>query len=216
MTATRQNPTRRRGKRATGGSAKRILLIPGLFYLRWTMMPLRRTLRKRGFDAEIWSAESRVVPLEHNVEQLAADISAFAADGRPLGLVTHSLGDWVARGALQQLPHGRVDRMVSLAPVMAASRAAWLAKPLFGRWLPAFATMSDPAHARQAIPLPPWIAHLIIWPRLNLVVTRVALEPDSPDLEMALWGTHTLMLVQPAVHRATCSFLASASGEHSV
>lgn len=213
----RQSPTSHAGEEGTTGNPpKRILLIPGLFYLRWTMMPLRRTLRKHGFDAEIWAAESMTVPLERNIEQLTNDISAFAADGRPIGLVTHSLGDWIARGALQQLPHGWVNRMVSLVPVMTASRAARLARPLLGRWMPAFAAMTDPEQARQAVSLPPGISHLIIWARFNLVVTRVALEPEGPGVEMAVWGTHTLMLVQPAVRRATCSFLASASGEDSV
>lgn len=207
MMTERQSPTSHpRQARTNGDPAKRILLIPGLLYLRWTMAPLRRTLRKHGFHAEIWGAKSMFVPLEQNVDQLADDISAFA-DGRPIGLVTHSLGDWLARGALQQLPHGLVDRVVSLVPVMTRSRAARLAKPLFGRWIPAFAAMSDPEQARRAIPLPPGIAHLIIWGRLNLVVTRVPLRPDSPDVEMTVWGTHNLVLIQPAVHRATCSFL---------
>lgn len=87
--------------------------------------------------------------------------SALASEG-PIGMVTHSFGDWIARAALQQLPPGRVDQMVSLAPVMTTSPAARLTKPLLGRWLPAFAAMGDAEHARRGIPLPPGIAHRII------------------------------------------------------
>ncbi|WP_164100746.1 lipase family protein [Candidatus Laterigemmans baculatus] len=215
---------------------RKVLLIPGLFYPRWMLLPLRYTLRKKGFEAEIWDTTGVAAPLPKIVAELVDAIRGFASPARqpdgiawqpdgiarqpdgiarqPAGvsLVTHSFGDWLARAALAEIdgdgerPSG-VDRIVSLVPVIAQSPAAQLAAPLFGRWLPPLEAMSDPKRAAQGLPLPAGIERKIIWARGDLLLRRAPPQTDARTREVYLWTTHNLLLADPRVHRMVGEFL---------
>ena len=187
---------------------QRVLLIPGLFYPRWMLLPLRHTLRKSGFDAEAWNVDAVTAPLPPVITRLTSDIERFAAEASsPIGLVTHSFGDWLARMALAELPEGTIDRIASLVPVVTDSPAAKLARPVLGRYLPPIDVISNRQTAEQGTPLPPRIRRLVVWARADLLLRQPPPARDENTIERHVWATHNLLLAHPGVHRMVRSFL---------
>jgi hypothetical protein len=183
-----------------------VLLIPGLFSPRWHFWGLRRSLRQSGFDAIIWDGSSVFGELETSIARLSECLRGHSSG---LNVVTHSFGDWLFRQVAARGDAGNVARVVSLVPVMGASCAARVVKPL-GKLAPELGVMASEERAAAALQTPAEIQRLIVWSRIDPWVRRVAAQSFVNTRETEVPGTHNTLLWQPRVHRLVVEHLCAA------
>jgi len=170
------------------------------------MSPLARALRRGGIVAETWDGASVFGPLEKSIDGLQACLDRFRRQHGAVAMVSHSFGDWIGRQVLARGGPAGVSSLVSLAPVVAKSPAAYLATFLGGGVAPEVRTMADHARASSALHLPDGIDRLIVWARVDPWIGR----PQRGDLDgirqITVCGTHNSILFQRPVHRLVARF----------
>lgn len=172
-----------------------MLLVPGFFSPKWMMLPLRGALRRQGFSVRAWDGASVFGPVEKSVAALARRLQDYPP---PLGVVTHSFGDWLCRQALQSAGAHPIRSMVSIVPLMASSPPARAAAPL-GRLIPEIGVMADPQRSASGLALPAEIDRLVIWARIDPWVRRPANVPGAREVTVA--GTHNTVVAQQRVYK---------------
>lgn len=188
------------------------MLVPGLLEPRLAMVPLRRRLRRqldcrrRWDDVRCWRDRCIFRNVARSVDRMAAHIAMREGQTQPLGIVTHSFGDWVVRAAIAKTPEHRVTRLVSLAPLM---RFGFLPGVLFavsGKFIPEVAIIMDSHRAAENLALDAKVKRLVIWSRFDESVRQVDLSHvDHVDVRYLL-GTHLTLPMQPNTHRLVVDF----------
>jgi hypothetical protein len=187
-----------------------VLLVPGLFEPPAALGPLRRHLA--GHFPRVWTWRDRWVfrDLQRSVDRLGQALARDA--GPPLGLVTHSFGDWVVRHALRQTPQHRVAALVSLAPVMRAGLLSRLAGLLSCNRVPELAVINDAHRAASALSIDPAIRRLVVWARFDESVRPIELPPQANTRCETVNAVHLSIIIQPAVLRRVAGFLSENNG----
>jgi len=179
-----------------------VLLIPGLFSMRWSLWLMCRRLRTVLPSVAIWDWPKVFADLQETVGQLADLLNEKSHKGRTLGLVTHSFGDWIARQAIAGADKPRIARVVSIAPVVTYVPIADRLNLLTQNTIPELQVMSNAQRAGELLPLDPTIEHLVIWAKWEWFVTRPSDWPSEETVHEAIRGTHMSVVFQPAVwHR---------------
>jgi hypothetical protein len=166
------------------------------------MLGLRNALCGRGYRARIWDEATVFGQVATSVDRLRTELDRLPPGS---GVVTHSFGDWLFRVAVGDSMN-TVASLVSIAPVMAASRAARWSRAL-ARLLPGLAIMSSDDRASRASQTPIGIDRCIIWPTIDLWTRRVDVSRMSSTRSVVIVGTHNTLVWQPAVHRAVAGHL---------
>ena len=111
---------------------RQLILLHGLARTRYSLWPIARAARRRGYDVTNIGYPSRRAPIEALAAGVAARIAATVAPGA-FDVVSHSMGGIVLRAAVADglLPLARVHRAVMLAPPSRGSELADLLRP---RW----------------------------------------------------------------------------------
>jgi pimeloyl-ACP methyl ester carboxylesterase len=82
-----------------------VLVLPGMGVGDWTTAPLRRFLRRRGFDARGWGLGRHRPEADETLRRFLPRLEAVAVEvGAPVALVGWSLGGIVAREAARLRP----------------------------------------------------------------------------------------------------------------
>lgn len=197
---------------------ERVILLHGIWMRAPTLWWLERRLRGAGFDTRRFDYASVFGAPARAVEALRARL--HEAGPGPVHLVGHSLGGLVAIAACRDAPALPPGRIVCIGSPLAGSAAARAVE----RWpgLRALAGGWREALVRGVGPLPPDRAVGVIAGTRSLglgaLLARlprphdgtVALDETRVDGladHLALDGSHTGMLLDPAVAEATARFL---------
>jgi pimeloyl-ACP methyl ester carboxylesterase len=138
---------------------------------------------------------------------MADRISGDPCVDGPIGLVTHSFGDWVARAAVAEQPNHRVRTLVSLAPVIRAGFLARVAHALTGDLIPEIAVVMDAKRASANLDCDPRIRRMVVWSRFDESVRSVDLDQFTNIVTWHVTATHLTIALQPNVHRLVREFM---------
>ena len=116
-------------------STRRVLIVGGFCEHPALLMPLRYALSKDFDRVEIWNDAIVCRNLDNSVIKLRDAIQRHENHGETVLLVTHSFGDWIARQALLELSDHRERKLVSIAPIMAASPIAKILNLACTHWI---------------------------------------------------------------------------------
>jgi hypothetical protein len=182
---------------APRGDGHGVLVLPGFLATDPSTGPLRRLLRRLGYDAHPWKLGWNLGPTDAIMDGLPrrlADLTAHT--GRPVSLVGVSLGGFYARDLARAYPD-RVRQVITLAsafrlPVRQADRyltnAEWLYRRLGRRHSGRIAQRLDEAD------LPPLtVPATAIYTRTDGIVPwRACLESPGPTTEnVEVCGSHS-------------------------
>ncbi len=119
---------------AVPASPANVVLVHGVWLPAWSLAPLARRLRARGYLCHLFSYHSVGRDLEDNARRLQRYLDTLA--GTPVHLVGHSLGGILIRSLFRDYPDQRPGRIVMLAtPLNGSVVASRLAASRFGGWL---------------------------------------------------------------------------------
>ena len=134
----------------------------------------------------------------------------FAGDptsDKPLGVVTHSFGDWVARAAIARQPNHRVKKLISLAPVMRAGFLPWVAYAISGNLIPEIAVVMDADRASSNLDCDSRIKRLVVWSHFDESLRSVDVSHIKNVETRRVMATHLSIALQPNVHRIVSDFM---------
>lgn len=134
------------------------VLLHGISSSRVWMWPLAQRLRRRGFDARLWTYFTLLGSIRDKGKQLAEHLHRLAEQDRwsRIHLVVHSMGSIVTRCALQEDLPACFGRVVMLSPPNGGSHMATRLLPTYGRVSLSLAEMSDqPDSFVNQLPGPP-------------------------------------------------------------
>jgi len=186
-----------------------ILLIPGLFEPCLALWPLGASLRSQCGQVACWRDRLAFRQLETSVKRMADRIAGDPRVDGPIGIVTHSFGDWVARAALAKQPNHRVRTLVSLAPVIRAGFLAGVAHALTGNLIPEVAIVMDANRASTNLDCDRRIRRMVVWSRFDESVQSVDLDQYRHIVTRRVIATHLTIALQPNVHRLVRDFMSS-------
>ena len=145
------------------------------------------------------------------MDRLANAIAGDADTHGPIGMVTHSFGDWVARAAIAKSPQHRVRAMVSLAPVMRAGFLPSLLYALTGNLVPEIEIIMDRKKASANLDCDDRVRRLVVWSHFDESLRSVPLDHVPNLVVQRVYGTHLSMAWQPNIIRLVNRFLFSNS-----
>ena len=200
----------------------RIVLVHGLWLNSVAMLLLGRRLERCGFAVTRHGYQSVRRGLRENARRLAA---VCEKSGPSLNLVGHSLGGLLIMTMLHNHPQVRVHRVVLLGSPYANSAAALgmarfaTSRGMLGRTIQDWLRQPRP-------PIPDGVELGVIAGDLSIGLGRLVARLPKPNDGVVILNetcvpgaadsivmhtSHTLMLVSPAVARATCAFLRTGS-----
>jgi len=214
------------------GDGSPVVLAPGFLAARVYMVDMYLWLRRIGYSpylAGVGFNVDCIQALTQWLENTVVDV--HAETGRPVRLIGHSLGGFLARRVAVRRPEivsqlislGAPIRPMEVHPVVAAA-ARLLGRSIKPLWPVEADARRGPgvcyterceclADERQVQPLPPSVQHAAIYSRTDGVVPwRNCLEPE-PALNYEVGGSHIGLAFNPRVYRIVSSLLAEASAE---
>jgi len=191
----------------TERSPQQIILLPGLLEPRFALWPLRWSLRTHCEQVECWRDRLAFRRVETSVSRLADRIAGDSGVDGPIGIVTHSFGDWVARAAIARQANHRVSTLVSLAPVMRAGFLPTALYALTGNLISEVAVIMDAKRASANLNCDPRVRRLVIWSKFDESLRRVDLEQLQNVEVREVMATHLSIALQPRVHRMVREFM---------
>lgn len=191
----------------TGKSVQEILLVPGLLEPCFALWPLRWSLQSRCNRLEFWHDRLAFRNLETSVSRMADRIAGDPNSDQPIGIVTHSFGDWVVRAAIAAQPNHRVSTLVSLAPVMQAGVLPSVAYALTWKLVPEIAVIMDATRASANLDCDPGIRRMVIWSKFDESLRQVDLTQVENMEVRRVVATHFTIALQPNVHRMVDEYM---------
>ncbi len=189
-----------KGKGTIEQPIRRIILVPGLLEPRFALWPLKRVLERRCQRVEIFRDRIVFRKLDDSVDRLAEMLRDLDRDG-PIGIVTHSFGDWVARQAIARTPGHRVAALVSVAPAMRAGFVLRALHTVSGNLIPEVAVMLDPAKSLRNLDCGGRVRRLVIWAKFDECVRSIDLG-HFPHIQVRrVIATHLSVIAQPSVFK---------------
>ena len=183
------------------------MLVPGLFEPRFALWPLRSTLRTHSEQVACWRDRLAFRRLETSVDRMADRIAGDPYVDGPIGIVTHSFGDWVARAAIAKQPNHRVRTMVSLAPVMRAGFLTSVLYALTGKLVPEIAVIMDVNRASANLDCDARVRRLVVWSKFDESLRSVDLTQFENVETRRVIATHFSIAWQPNVLRIVREFM---------
>ncbi len=200
------------------GDGSGVLLVPGLWGGDGSLFILRRDLARLGYDARTWGLGIN----NRCGEETIADLVRAAGrhrerQGRPLAVIGHSRGGFMARELARRAPE-LVDLVITLgSPVGAASLESAssgvhvmlrLSRALFAKQPGCLTPQCECEYVRNArTALPPSVAAYSLWSRDDGVVRpESCVKPGEPDIEVP--GTHIGMVANREVLKVIAETLA--------
>jgi pimeloyl-ACP methyl ester carboxylesterase len=203
-----------------------VLLVHGLGRTPLSLFGLAPALRRAGHHTRFFGYSPTLEPLPRIVRRLVGRLRAFARSGRPVGLVGHSLGGLLLRGALPEVPELRVHHLVMLGTPNRPPRLARWAwrRPLFrflSRDCGRFLACPD-SIPRLPIPTAPYtLIAGTAGPQFGLfsgepndgivAVSEVPVRDADPVQLFPVW--HTVMMNSERVKRAVVVAMMTGKGE---
>ena len=214
------------------GDGSPVVLASGFLATRVYMVEMYVWLRRMGYSpflAGVGFNVDCIQALTQWLENTVVDV--HAETGRPVRLIGHSLGGFLARRVAVRRPEivrqlislGAPIRPMEVHPVVAAA-ARFLGRSIKPLWPAEADARRGPgvcyterceclAGERQVQPLPLSVQHAAIYSRTDGVVPwRNCLEPE-PALNYEVGGSHIGLAFNPHVYRIVSSLLAEASAE---
>lgn len=185
-----------RGEGVPHGDGSAIVLIPGMLASDWTMREMARWLRRMGYRPYL----SGIGRNDRCPEMSLADIvrtvdRAYDETGRKVGIVGHSLGGLLSRGAATLRPR-QVSTIITLGSPVNGARVHPFVR-LAAEMMQGDCDGECLAALQQ--PLPSNIREVNVYSRTDGIVSwRTCIRPDATSLEVP--GTHVGMVVNPAVY----------------
>lgn len=159
------------------------------------MEPLRLGLKRRGYEARIWSYPSFRGSINRHARNLTVMLNGLGTDYRVerFHLVGHSMGAIIVRAALAQEIPAKLGRVVLLAPPNHGSKLADFALRTFGGPLVANELSSQPGSFVNRLPVPKAEIGIIAATHDHAVtISSTHLEGETDHL--VLKSFHTLPL----------------------
>ncbi len=175
---------RRRGELAAAarGDGRPVLVLPGMGVGDLSTHPLRRFLRRQGFDARGWGLGRNRPDVPRTLERVLRRLEEVATStGEPVSLVGWSLGGVLAREAARLRPD-LVRRVVTLGvPVVGGLRATALSR-LF--WIQGWDLDDVERRFEQASRVPIRVPLTAIFSRRDgIVAWQAAIDDATPGAE---------------------------------
>jgi len=200
------------------GNGRILILIPGLWGGDNSLMVLRRNLAHIGYDARTWG-----LGLNNRCGQVLADEftdklkKTYERRGKPIALIGHSRGGFVAREAARRLPN-IVDQVITMGTPIAGQSmgdAGLMVRGLLMVSRRLYATrpgcMSQGCGcdyvSNIGAPLPSAVRVCSLWSAEDGVVApEKCVLPDEPAIEVK--ATHVGMIAKPEVFAIVARLLA--------
>lgn len=184
----------------------RILLVPGFMSPGWMFAPLHRKLKDDFPSVEVWDHPTVFDEPNRIVTAFANELSD--TDQR-IGIVSHSFGDWIVRGAITQSGTERVSKLISICPVTASVPTARLLSKVSLDVTPELRLMCDELRASTSLDFNSSIDHLVLWATLDVFVFKPSQWPREETEHRSVLGTHNSILFQPNIWRVVQDFLSN-------
>lgn len=187
-----------------------VVLIHGLSAKRYLMLPLKRSLRRAGFETANFGYISFFGSLERHAERFQSYIEGFEGQYDRIHIVAHSMGTAITRIVINRLPKELVNRVVMLAPPNRGTPVARFAGPIVKPVCRAISEISDsPKSFINQLSCDYQCEVGVIAARFDWLIpqknTRLSAEKDR----VCLNSTHNSLLIQPIAARQVISFLNS-------
>ncbi|MDE3094904.1 MAG: alpha/beta fold hydrolase [Chloroflexota bacterium] len=211
-----------RGEGVPRGHGEPVIVVPGFLGSYHGLHELTDWLARSGYAVSDPGFERNVACPDTLLERLEGRIAGeYAAHGRPVSLVGHSLGGSLARAAAARMPE-HISHVITLGSPLREMRAHPLVAEL-ARLAAALAPSPHRTHAGHehgptcsceladalAQPLAPGIRRTAIFSRRDGVVDwRTSMEGDA-SVDVEVGGTHIGLAVNPRAYAAIALALAS-------
>ncbi len=176
----------------------RVVLVTGLIEPRAAFWPLRHKIKRHDVPVEYFRDRIVFRNLEKSVRRLA-ELLSDDGGASPIGVVTHSFGDWVARRAIAAAADHRVEALVSIAPVMRAGFLPKMTRLVSGKLIPEIATITDPRRAAADADCDDRVRRLVVWGKFDECLKPVDLSAISNLESRSVPATHMSVVMQPDV-----------------
>lgn len=186
---------------------QKVVLIPGLLETHFAMWSLRRSLSRHCEHTEYWRDRVLFRNVQASVDRLADVIQGDVDQHGPIGIVTHSFGDWIARAAIAQSTRHRVTALVSIAPVMRAGLLPTIGYALTGNLAPEIEIIKNRDKASANLDCDSRVRRLVIWAHVDESLRQVPLDKIRNLEVKRIWGTHLSIIWQPNTLRLVSDFL---------
>jgi pimeloyl-ACP methyl ester carboxylesterase len=187
----------------------RILLVPGFMSPGWMFAPLHRALNESFACVEVWDHPTVFDQPAHIAAALAAELNS--TDDR-LGIISHSFGDWIVRGAIASTETKNVRKLISICPVATSVPTARLLSKFSLDVTPELQLMGDELRASAALNFNPSIDHLVLWATFDVFVFKPLQWPRAETEHRSILGTHNSILFQPNIWRIIKYYLSTPVG----
>ena len=194
---------------AAAPAGETVLLVHGLLRTPRSLATLARSLERAGYATRRFGYRStRGGIADHAIALEALLVELASGDCTRLHLVGHSLGNLVARAALERFRHAKLGRVVMLVPPNRGSPVArWLA-PWLGDFVPVLRELSDgPGSAVLALPARPDVPIGIIAARYDHLVPERSTHLAGERDHVRIAATHTSVLWNRRVQELVRAFL---------
>ncbi len=203
-------------RRAPRGNGEPVLILPGLGAGDVSTIPMRRYLRRLGYNVTGWGFGVNFGPTRKVLEGLFPMVSEIAEDsGQAITIIGWSLGGIFARIAARMYPDAVRQVITMGSPYAMDHPRQSRALRLYQRLAPFHAPLEDfpagPATTRDPLPVP---STSIYSPLDGIVDWRSCIEPANETREnIAVWSSHLGYGHDPSVMWAVADRLAQPPGE---
>jgi len=200
---------RRRLRESQDGDGGPLIVFPGMHVGDWTTAPLRRFLRRHGWDARGWRLGFHRADVTATLPHALARVEQLAVErGMPVAIIGWSLGGIVAREVARLRPDLVLGLVTLGTPVIGGVRFVAVSYPYRRRgW--SLETIEQLADDAARVPLR--VPLTVIWSRRDGIVAGAACvdrtTPQSVHVEVQ--SSHWGLGLDPDVWTAVTGALAS-------